>query len=227
MKSKNSILIIGLALLFAVSLSSCLTTKKFDAYVSAQYNDQVPELNTKKKTGNISVSSALPSKSTAVSTTEPSTKVLPLIVYWNIDHRYVCSLNSQIAVANFSKAVNTMANRGLNEQLKGRQLELTVEQAPSTFAMIDKTNVVWVIYAVHWTKVYIEPDAKDLVVSYKLHQADSSVKTGSITVKNKQHNQNLRFFQSWKSATSEYLSAYDSDVNAMAKEFVNKLIEEM
>jgi hypothetical protein len=227
MKSKTPILIIGLALLFVVSFSSCLTTKKFDAYVSAQYNDQVPEINTKKKTNNISVNTPLSPGSTAISTTVPTTKVLPLIVYWNIDHRYVCSLNSQIAVANFSKAVNAAANRGLNEQLKGRRLELTVEQAPSTFSMIDKTNIVWVIYAVHWSKVYIQPDAKDLVVSYKIHQPDSTIKTGSITVKNKQHNQNLRFFQSWKSATSEYLSAYDSDVNAMAKEFVTKLVEEM
>jgi hypothetical protein len=227
MTSKNPNLSIGLALLFVISFGSCLTTKKFDAYVSAQYNDQLPQVNTKKNSGNILVSSALSQGSTTISTTEPSTKVLPLIVYWNIDHRYVCSLNSQIAVVNFSKAVKAMANKGLNEHLKGRKLELTVDQAPSTFSMVDKTNVVWVIYAVHWSKVYIQPDAKDLVVSYKLHQPDSTIKTGSITVKSKQHTQNLRLFQSWKSATSEYLSAYESDVTAMTKEFVTKLLEDM
>ena len=226
MKCKNPYVITA-ALFSIVVFSSCVTTKKFDAYVSSQYNDQVPEINTKKKTSNISVSSPLVSNAATVSTTTANTKMLPLLVYWNINHRFVCALNPQIAVANFSKAVNTMGNKGLNETIKGGQLELTVEQAPAAFSMVDKTNVVWVIYAIHWTKVYIEPDRKDLVVSYKLHLADSTVKTGSITIKNKEQNQNLRFFQSWKSATSEYIATYDQDVTAMTKEFVNKLMEEL
>src|SRR4051794_41041561 len=227
MKSNKPCLIIT-ALLIIFTVTSCVTTKKMDAFVSSQYNDQVPEINIKKKTTNILVNSPLVSNAATVSTTTTNTKILPLLVYWNINHRFICTLNSQIAVANFSKAVNTMGNKGLNETIKGGQLELTVEQAPATFSIVDKTNVVWLLlYAVHWSKAYVEPEKKELVVSYKLHLADSTVKSGSIIVKNKEHDKNLQFFQSWKSATSEYITTYAEDVAAMTKEFLNKLMEEL
>jgi len=227
MKHNKPCLIIA-ALFSFFTVTGCLTTKKIDTFISSQYNDQVPQINTKKKTTNVLVKSPLVSNEATVSTTTSDTKMLPLLVYWNINHRFICTLNSQIAVANFSKAVNTMMNKGLNETIKGDQLELTVNQAPATFSMVDKTNIVWLLlYAVHWSKVYVEPDKKDLVVSYNLHLADSTVKSGSITIKNKEHDKNLRFFQSWKSATSEYITTYDQDVTAMTKEFVNKLMEEL
>ena len=66
---------------------------------------------------------------------------------------------------------------------------------------------------------------KDLVVGYKLYDTTGTVKTGSITITNTEKTKNLRFFQSWKSATSEYLSNYDIDVTAMSKAFVNKLVD--
>ena len=73
----------------------------------------------------------------------------------------------------------------------------------------------------------MHPEAKDLVVSYSFHESDSTVKTGTITVKNKQHDEDLRLFQSWKSAVSEYIVSYDEEVADMTKEFVNKLVEEL
>jgi hypothetical protein len=219
---------ITVIILYLVAFSSCVTTKKFDAYISSQYNDQVPQITIKKKANNIQVKSPLLTNDTKVSNTTQNTKVLPLLFYWNINHRFVCDLNTQIAVANFAKAITTASARSLDNDIAGRQLELTVEQAPATFSMIDKTNVIWLLlYAVNWSKVYIEPDAKDLIVSYKLQQGDTTLKTGRITVKNNLHNQSLRFFQSWKSASSEYIVAYDQEVAVMTKEFTTKLTEEL
>lgn len=215
------------SLVILLALSSCVTTKKFDAYVSSQYNDQVPEVAVKKKAGNIKV---LPASagSDKVSTTTSHSKTLPLLFYWKIDHRFDCELNKQIGIANFSKAFGTASARSLDKVLNGQQLELTVEQAPSMFSMVDKTNIIWVIiYAINWSKVYVEPDKKDLIVSYKFTQSDNTVKTGKITVHNKLQNEGLRFFQSWKSATSEHLAAYDQEIIAMTKEFVSKLEDEL
>jgi hypothetical protein len=215
------------ALIGIVSLNSCLTAKKFDHFVAEQYNEQLPQPDKKKKPANVAVTSTIASDATTISSTQSHTKVLPLIVYWNIDYRHVCTLNAQIAISNFSKSVNTMANRGLNEKLNGRKLELTVQQIPSVFSLVDKTNVVWFIYGIHWDRVYIQPDAKDLVVAYKLYDTAGGIKTGTITIANTEKSKNLRFFQSWKSATSEYLSSYDTDVTAMSKAFVNKLVDEL
>lgn len=209
-----------------VSFNSCLTPKKMDVFVADQYNNQLPA--EKKKKTNIAVASASPSPSNNISVTTPQSKVLPLVVYWYVDHRFNCSLNSQIGVVNFSNNINVLANRGLNQKLNGQKLELTVEQMPSAFALVDKYHAIWLLlYVIHWDKVYIQPDFKDLVVSYKLYQGDTTAKTGKITVKNTEKNKGLRLFQSWKSATSEYLTDYDTDVSNMTKVFVDQLTKEL
>jgi hypothetical protein len=226
--SKNQKLTI-VFFLFAsmIFLSSCLTSKKMDAFISDQYNNEIPKVNKRKQAADITFSSALPSATADISTTESHTKVLPLIVYWVIDDRHTCSLNSGIAAADFANEVNKLANKGLNQKLDGEKLELTVEQAPATFALVDKTHAIWLIYAIHWDKVYIEPQAKDLVVSYKLLKNDNVLKTGLITIKNTENNKNLRFFQSWKSAISEHLADYDTNVSAMTNQFVDQLMQQL
>lgn len=114
----------------------------------------------------------------------------------------------------------------MSPKLNGKKLELTLEQVPETFALVEKTHVIWLIYAIHWDKIYIEPEVKDLIVSYKLFSNDNDVKTGRITIKNTEKNQGLRFFQSWKSAITEHLTDYDTEMSAMTKQFVNRLLEE-
>ncbi len=223
-KLTNAILLFVSLILF----SGCLTSKKMDAYISEQYNNEVPKVNKRKQVAEITFLSTLPATSGNISTTVPHTKVLPLVVYWVIDSRHTSTLNSGIAAANFANAVNTIAHKGLTQKLNGQKLELSIEQAPASFALVDKTQAIWLlIYAIHWGKVYIEPQVKDLVVSYKLYKEDNSVKTGKITIKNKENNKNLRFFQSWKSAVSEHLADYDSHVTAMSNQFVDQLMEEL
>ena len=87
--------------------------------------------------------------------------------------------------------------------------------------------MIWLIYAFSWAKVYIEPDMKDLIVAYKLVGSDTAVKTGKITIKNTDKNKGLRFFQSWKSATSEYLAEYNAQFTNMTKTFVSQLTNEI
>lgn len=224
MRSFTSLSVLTRFLFCSLLLSSCLSSKKIDNFVAAQYNYQLPKI----KNRDIPVLPTTSALGTTISTTEPHTKVLPLVLYWVVDYRHTTNLNSQIAVANFANAVNTTASRSLNQKLNGQKLELTVEQAPSTFAFVDKTHFIWlIIYVVHWDKIYIEPEAKDLIVSYKLLRNETVVKTGRIAVKNPEHNKGLRFFQSWKSAINEYIATYNSDITVMAKQFVTSLSDEL
>ena len=216
-------LIIIISMIF---LSSCLTSKKIDTFIADEYNGQIPKIEKKIKPSDITITSINPSTSTNISSTEVHTKVLPLIVYWSIDYRHTSTLNTQIAVTNFAKAINAPVNKTLLEKLEGQKLELTVEQVPATFALVEKTHVIWLIYPIHWDKIYIEPTIKDLVVSYKLYKKDGNLKTGSITIKNEEKNKGLRFFQSWKSAISEYIINYDRNIVDMSKQLVNKLLVE-
>ena len=198
-----------------------------DHFVGEQYNNQLPKEDKKKKGSDITVSSAIATTFTNVSNTvQKTSKVLPLVVYWQYDYRHTCTLNPTIAVTNFSNAINSLANKGLSQKLNGQKLELTVEQAPNTFALVDKSHMIWLIYAFSWDKIYIEPDTKDLVVSYKVQGTDA-VKAGKISIKNSAQNTGVRFFQSWKSATSEQLADYNANLTTMTKAFVSKLMEEL
>ena len=210
-----------------LTLSSCLTSKKLDKFVAAQYGNELPRPGKKKK-AEIEVTSLTAPGNSQISTTVHKTdKFLPLLVYWKYNHRQRCSLNPSIAVTNFSNAINSLATKGLIEKLDNRKLELTVEQAPSTFSLVAKENMIWLVYAFSWAKVYIEPDMKDLIVAYKLVGSDTAVKTGKITIKNTDKNKGLRFFQSWKSATSEYLAEYNAQFTNMTKTFVSQLTNEL
>ncbi len=216
-------------LLFAAvfSLSSCLTSKKMDKFVAQHYNNELPKL-AKKKKADIVVMSTVPSANSSISTTVHKTNsFLPLIVYWQYKHRQNCSLNSAIAVTNFTNTINATATKGLSQKLNSNKLELTVEEAPSGFSMVLNEHMVWLVYAFSWAKIYIEPDYKDLVVSYKMLQEDGSLKTGKIIVKNTDKAKGLRFFQSWKSATSEYLSDYTANLTTMTRSFVTQLTNEL
>lgn len=212
--------------LIVFMLSSCLTAKNLDKYVAKQYNNELPKL-AKKKRQEIDVMLAN-TPSTAISTTIHKTdKFLPLLVYWKYNHRQSCSLNPTIAVTQFTNTVNAVANKSFTDKLAGRKLELTVEQAPAAFSIVAKEQMIWLIYAFSWSKIYIEPEAKDLVVSYKLTDNGSANKTGTITVKNTEKNRGIRMFQSWKSATSEYLAEYNATLTNLTKSFVNQLTQEL
>ena len=64
------------------------------------------------------------------------------------------------------------------------------------------------------------------MVSYKLSGAVGE-KTGKITVKSNDSNVGLRYFQSWKSAASEYLTFYNSNMNYLASSFMKELAKEL
>ena len=153
--------------------------------------------------------------------------MLPLLFYWQWDYKNTCTLNPAIAVNTFSRTIGLQANKGLNQKLTGQKLELVVEQIPNAFAFNDKAHIIWFIYTFGWDKISVQPDLKDLVVSYKVLQNGGVIKSGSISIKNNEKNKNVRFFQSWKSAISEYLTQYDNDISNMTKTFVNKLIQEL
>jgi hypothetical protein len=197
-----------------------------DKFVADQYGNQIPKV--KKMKADVVVSSAIPYNSSNISTTiKKSSNFLPLIVYWQCDYRHTCTLNPQIALTNFTNTISSLTNKGVGQKLEGGKLELTVEQMPTAFSLVDKARMVWVIYAFSWNKIYMEPDFKDLVVSYKLFQNDLTVKTGRISVKGDARNKGLRFFQSWKSATSEYVADYNANIITMSKAFMNQLAEEL
>lgn len=210
-------------ILISVFFTSCASAKKVDAYVASQFNNQLPKPD-KKNDSTILVGSAIPYHRDIISVTEKKSKNLPLIVYWKYDYRHTTTLNPSIGINYFRKAIYQQAGK-LKQKLNGQQLELSVEQIPSSFAIVDKGHII--LLFIHLYKLYVEPDSKDLIVSYRVLQSGRETKSGKITVSNIEKNRGVRFFQSWKSSTSEFLAQYNPDITEMAKAVVNKLVLEL
>ncbi len=211
---------------FLIAFSGCVTPKKFDEFVAKQYNNQLP--NQPRNKAGIVITPLIPNNSSQISTTiKKNDLFLPLLVYWRHDYRKICLLNTNIALANFSNAVNVLTPGPLVEKLNGQKLELVVEQAPSTFALVTNEHTAWVLFVtIGWTVNYIEPDMKDLIVSYKLGDS-ADAKTGRIVVKNPDIDRSQQTYGAWKVATSEYLAEYDASFTTMTRSFVNQLVKEL
>ena len=210
------------SLLFLITLSGCLTSQKMDVYVAERYGNQLPKPARKKS--DIAIQSELSTGDKKIShTVKKTSHLLPLIVYWQCDYRHTCTLNSDIALTTIANNINAQSAK-INQKLNGQHLELTIENVPTAFSIVDKEHLFLMIL---WAHVYVEPENKDLVVSYKLFKDEAVAKTGTITINNPAHNRNVRFFQSWKSSSSEFLSSYDADLAAMTKDLVKKLTDEL
>ena len=205
------------------SLTSCHIAQKMDAHIASQFNNKVPKPD-KRTDSTVIVHSTIPSDPNELSHTVKRWKNLFMLLYWSYDYRHTCTLNSAIGVNYLRKGIYQQTNK-LKQKLNGQQLEITIEQVPETFALVDKGHVVLLI--IQWDKFYIEPDKKDIIVSYKLLNKGVERKSGKITIDNVQKNKPWPLFQSWKRATTEFLARYNTDLTEMSRTIVNRILMEL
>lgn len=215
------------AFLTVILISGCFASR-LNKFVARQYGNELPPLY-KDKNNEIIVTSADPFNSNQIcSTSTKTSNLLPLLFYWQLDHQTICTLNPGILVNKFTNTIHIDARRELTKELNGRKLELTIEKLPHVFAFNDKEHMIFVIlYAFDWQKVSILPSNNDLVVSYKLLDNNNMIKSGEITISDNENKIGLRMFESWKTATSEYLSQYNYSITRMSHTFINELAKEL
>jgi len=218
-----------IAIILLAGFQSCLGPKKMNKWVTKQYGDQLNAPVPKKMPDYLTVTSSLPMDGSEGSTGERKiSHFLPLLVYWQWDDRLSCTLNPKIPVYNFtSTATNYAAKKGLKQKLGTQRVELHIDKMPSTFAIDDKAHLVWVIYAVGWDFVSIQPEKQDMVVSYRVLQGDTEVKKGTITVTDINKPIPIGFYQSVKKKTWSYLEDYDANIATMTRTVIDKLVEEL
>ena len=137
-------------------------------------------------------------------------------------------MNAEIPLAHLTNSVYSQATKALKDKIGDGKLELTVEQVPSSFQLVSISHKVFVLlYVVGWDRNFMTNDEKPLVVSYKLIRAGSADKTGTITIPNKMAERGQRLFESWKSATSDYIGEFNANITNMSKALVTRLAEEI
>ena len=180
---KQTLLIVVTFFILLTSLTSCHIAQKMDAHIASQFNNKVPKPD-KRPDSTIIVNSTIPSDPNELSHTVKKWKHLFLLLYWKYDYRHTCSLNSAIGVNYLRKGIYQQTSK-LKNKLNWQQLEITIEQIPETFALVDKGHVVLLI--IQWDKFYIETDKKNIIVSYKLLNKGVETRSGKITIDNIQN----------------------------------------
>ena len=211
---------------FGFLLTGCLTARKLDKQVAKDYSDRVTLVQMPQNTDLITISSPLIDQSEFFSTTKTSTsKMLPLVVYWSWEYKNASKLNPRIPINMLAGQLKKSIP--LKDKLAGRKLELSVEQVPTNFAIVDKAHLIFFLYAFGWDNVSIQGEATNFVVKYKLYQTVGEPKSGEINVPVLPNMRGIGMFTSWKTATADFLQQYDANIAAMSKSLITGLMKEL
>jgi len=221
MKNQRVLLIITITIL----LTGCLGPKKINKWVDGRYGES-NNFKSKSQSDYLSVTSPLITTDQKSSSTKKETKnMLPLLFYWQYDYVNTCTLNPNIPINTFKSAVQSYSNaKRLKQKVGGQKIELTINKIPNLFVINDRGPIIRVIYAVSWDNVTFQPDNTDMDVSYKIMKDNIETKKGSVTVSNTVKILGLKYLQSIKKITGQYLDQYDENIKLMSKQVVDQII---
>ena len=219
-------------LLALVTLTTLLTSclgPRMNKWVEKKYGESL-HTPSKKLPDYLTVTSPLITANVKAANIETQVKhVLPLLFYWQFDYANTCTLNPKIPVNAFRTAVQSYANsKGLKQKLNGQRIELSVDEIPNIFVLNDRNHLICIgIYAFSWDKVTFRPDNQEMVVSYKIIKDNVETGKGVLTIPNTNKVVALRFLQSLKKATGNYLDRYNECITAMSKVAVDKIVADV
>lgn len=156
-------------------------------------------------------------------------KLLPLLFYWKWQYGTFSTLNEAIPDATIASTILPYANvKKLKQKLNGQKIELSITKVPTQFSVVDNGWLVFIVlYYINNDDISMEPQAQDLVVTYRILKDNAETKTGTITVADRNKPRHVKLFRSTKKTFWSYLDDYNNDIQAMSKEVVDKLITEV
>lgn len=217
-------------LLFSSSFifQSCLTGAKVDKWISEEYS--TPAKKT-KPSDFMTVALADTNRIDGTSfTIRDKSKVLPLLLYWRLQGSLTSTLNSSIPFGYFNQTISSYANsKGLKQKLNGQTLEIAVTHLPKSFTYGEIDHIiVAVVYAFSWSSIYIEPQTEELTVSYRVLKDNVETKKGTVAVKDLNEKLYLKMFHApGKKFMWKYLDQYNTNLQTMSKQVIDKLMSEL
>jgi hypothetical protein len=216
------------ALLIAVLVSGCISTKKYGSFVKRCYslNDTAVAINS-----NVSVSYQLHNISDPVVQVQKGDGYfIPALFYWGYKQTFNCTLNNDVPLRIFKYALqNYVDSFNMAGKLSGQRLEIDVHALPGKFTYQDKADI---IYFVIWyiiignQNVSPWPIDNDLSVTYRLYSGTTLLKEKDIRLLN--HDRPIvNNLNSTKRITKRYLQQYSENVYIMSRTCVDKIMKEL
>jgi len=222
----SSGLFAGLSLFIIVVITSCLTPRKIDKWTAAHYGTTV---NTRIKNNDYITIKASNTGDIVSVSEKRKFKLIPALIYWQWEYGTNTKINQAVPTNYFNTTIMPYANiKKLKDKLNGQKLELTVNNVPAVFSVVDKG---WVVYLLLWyvgnEHIYIDPEKQDMEIGYRLLKDNVETKKGTITVANRNKAVEVKVFHSTKKTYWACLDQYNANIQAMSKEAIDKLIIEI
>ncbi len=213
-------------LLSTMLVLGCAPTVNLDSWVSEKYVESFPPPPPAKSYITFKVIDTAAANDSKASITKEKEKTKSSTGITSKWHYYnVCAINPVIPLTSFSKTVLFYAPRKkLKEKLNGKTIELTLATIPHHFSFINNGSK---FFGVGSEELYIKPEKKSLIISYRVLDGSTEVKTGVITIPNVDKVVDQPLSEPTKVATKNYLDQYDASITAMSKTFLDKLVAEL
>jgi hypothetical protein len=227
---RQALLLKSFVLVWIVCMfSSCLSSKKINAWVTEKYHENLPFQPINNDSISINLVDSLQDKVKIADVKKIKNKKLPLLFYWKWHSTHLCNLNEQIGFGKFSQSFLYYANLSpLKEKLSGKRIELNVAGVPHIFLIDDDGFSLLPLPPFLGSENFtIKPYKKKMVVGYRLYEGKKMKKAGVISIPNTDAVYQQYFLYSPKSMTNDYLKQYDDNMVKMSKTFVDKLLEEL
>lgn len=207
-----------------IFFAGCYSTAKVNRWIDRGYKDDIT--NKPRPANYLTIKTKEQWAEDVLSKSEKrKTQILPLLLYWKWKFGTLSTLNPSVPAGYLNSAVIPYANtKRLRDKLNDGQLELTIEEMPLSFSIMDKGTFV---VLVGWEFIYMDPQKQDMLVSYRIVKEGAETKKGVISVTDKNKPLYVKVFGNPRKTFWKYLEQYNLNIQSMGKEMIDKLIAEL
>lgn len=179
-----------------------------------------------------------------VKTTKTKSTFIPAIFYWKSSRTFKIELNKLIPINLVNKYATEYANSiGFKYKLNDKKILLTFRTIPKSFEYNQSSSTLFLIcFMVGAEKNIIKADEDDLELAFKIIQNEKVIKTGRLTIGNKdflKYNSALTIFSnknetissgkevSPKKFIKNFLDLYNERTKILSKVLIDKLVEKI
>jgi hypothetical protein len=153
---------------------------------------------------------------------------VPAIFYWGWNNTIETLIDPQtigyIFKSNFIYYSDFL---GLSEKLDRRNLEITIEEIPTSFMYVNESHtIILFLHVATSSTEAISPQIQNTVISYRLFDNGREVKSGELEIDNKNFVMN-NTWNSTKKFTRKYTEQFENNIRESAKEAVLALLDKI
>ncbi len=208
-------------------LTSCVSTKKFSSFIKPKF-EQSTSKRAIKNSNIIFDFSKLEMVENIVKSEKLKSQFIPAILFWQWQNNIKCHISPK-SVGNKFKYyfLHYSEALGLSEKLINKNIELEIEEIPSSFVYANKgyTIIFIIAYSISQLEA-IYPEKRDFIINYKIKEDGQEKTSGEIRITNK----DVPLKNIWSTTSKlarNYVEQFDNNIKSSAKETVETLLENL